>query len=288
MVYRMSCGVGDMELTRREMFGALGVAAGSCVLSSCTRREIKTEKPASWSPVPWPYHELDPETTAERAYLCYFEGHCMYAVFKSIVGQLADRYGEPYQSFPFAMMSYGAGGVASWGSLCGALNGAAAAIGLFASGREQQMSLTNQVFLWYEQTELPVHVPAQPKLDMQMRKSVAHSILCHPSVSTWSKASGYPVAGKEHNERCAGSRRTPPGGPCSCSMKAWRAGSPIQWSRRNRQAGATPAMAGKGNEKTLWPGWPAAVATRCRLTSIRRCRPGRSEAVTRPRRFPIH
>jgi hypothetical protein len=193
-----------MQLTRREVFGAVGIAAGSCMLSSCMRQEMKTTQGKAGSDaVPWPYHELDPQTTAGRAYLYYYEGHCMYGVFKSIVWQLAERYGEPYRSFPCGMMTYGAGGVASSGSLCGALNGAAAVIALFASGRQQQASLASQVFLWYEQTELPVHVPAQPKLDMRMPASVAHSVLCHPSVGAWSKASGYPVAGKEHMERCA-------------------------------------------------------------------------------------
>lgn len=193
-----------MELTRREVFGAVGIAAGSCMLSSCMRQEMKTTQGKTGPDVaPWPYHELDPQTTAERAYLYHYEGHCMYGVFKGIVWQLAERYGEPYRSFPCGMMTYGAGGVASWGSLCGALNGAAAVIGLFASRKEQQASLASQVFLWYEQTELPVHIPAQPKLDMEMPTSVAHSVLCHPSVGAWSKASRYPVAGKEHMERCA-------------------------------------------------------------------------------------
>ena len=192
-----------MQLTRREVFGAMGIAAGSSVLSSCTRQEMKTAQSKTGpDAVPWPYHELDPQTTAEQAYLYHYQGSCMYGVFKSIVGQLAERYGEPYRSFPCGMMTYGAGGVAGWGSLCGALNGAAAVIGLFAS-RKEQASLVNQVFLWYEQTELPIHVPAQPKLDMEMPASVAHSVLCHPSVGAWSKASRYPVAGKEHMERCA-------------------------------------------------------------------------------------
>jgi len=192
-----------MERTRREVFGALGIAVGSCMLSSCMRQEMKTTQGKTDPDVAcWPYHELDPQTTAERAYLYHYEGHCMYGVFKSIVWQLAERYGEPYRSFPCRMMTYGAGGVASWGSLCGALNGTAAVIGLFAS-RKEQASLVNQVFLWYEQTKLPIHVPAQPKLDMEMPASVAHSVLCHPSVGAWSKASRYPVAGKEHMERCA-------------------------------------------------------------------------------------
>jgi hypothetical protein len=185
------------------VFGAVGIAAGSCVLSSCARQEMKTAQgEAGPDAVPWPYHELDPQTTAERAYSYYYEGHCMYGVFKSIIRQLAERYGEPYRSFPCGMMTYGAGGIASSGSLCGALNGAAAAIALFAAGRQQQTSLAGQLFLWYEQTKLPVHVPAQPKLDMKMPASIAHSVLCHPSVGAWSKVSGYPVAGKEHMERC--------------------------------------------------------------------------------------
>jgi len=193
-----------MELTRREVFGALGVAAGSCVLSSCTHEETKTSQ-AKIDPavLPWPYHELDPDTTAARAYLYHYEGHCMYGVFKAIIGQLADRYGEPYRSFPCAMMTYGAGGVASWGSLCGALNGAAAAIALFVPDRQKHASLINRVFLWYEQTELPVYLPAEPKLDIRVPTSVAHSVLCHPSVGVWCKTSGYRVASKEHMERCA-------------------------------------------------------------------------------------
>jgi hypothetical protein len=153
--------------------------------------------------LPWPYHELDPETTAARAYSSHYKGHCMYGVFEGIIGQLADEYGEPYRSFPCAMMSYGAGGVASWGSLCGALNGAAAAIALFAPDREKHASLINRVFLWYEQTELPVYLPAEPKLDIRIPASIARSVLCHPSVSTWCKTSGYRVASKEHMERCA-------------------------------------------------------------------------------------
>lgn len=193
-----------MEWTRREIFDAVGIAAGSCLLSSCTRQEIKTAQPVKGSSdLPWPYHQLDPEATAERAYPLYHEGHCMYGVFKSILGQLAERYGEPYRSFPCGMMTYGAGGVAGWGSLCGALNGAAAAITLLTPGKEQQAKLTGQVLLWYEQVELPVYAPARPKLAMQMPASVARSVLCHPSVGAWCKKSGYPVGGKEHNERCA-------------------------------------------------------------------------------------
>ncbi len=193
-----------MRWTRREAFGALGAAAGSCMLSSCTREEMRaSQEKMDPGALPWPYHELDPETTAARAYSCHYEGHCMYGVFRSVIGQLADRYGEPYRSFPCGMMSYGAGGVGGWGSLCGALNGAAAAIALFAPDRQKHASLINRVFLWYEQTELPVYLPAEPKLDMRIPPSTAHSVLCHLSVSVWCKTSGHRVGSKEHMERCA-------------------------------------------------------------------------------------
>ena len=52
-------------------------------------------------------------------------------------------------------------------------------------------------------SDLPTYVPAKPKLEVRIPRSIAHSVLCHPSVSRWCKASGYPVAGKEHMERCA-------------------------------------------------------------------------------------
>ncbi|MBE0535997.1 MAG: C-GCAxxG-C-C family protein [Phycisphaerae bacterium] len=190
-----------MELTRRKMLGA--VAAGSCLVSSCMREEVKTAALTTGADAAWPYHELDPERTANLAYGYYPEGQCMYAVFRSIVGQLADQYGEPYRSFPYRMMAYGTNGVMGYGSLCGALNGAAAAISLFEARKEQRASLTGQVFLWYEQTELPVYAPATPKVDMLMPVTVAGSVLCHLSVGNWTKVSVYPAKGKERTERCS-------------------------------------------------------------------------------------
>ena len=55
-------------------------------------------------------------------------GACMLGAFEPIVRGVADKLGAPYTSFPFAMFAYGAGGVAGWGTLCGCLNGAAAAL----------------------------------------------------------------------------------------------------------------------------------------------------------------
>lgn len=190
------------SLTRRELLGLAGIAAGSCALSSCIREQLKSP-PAKEPRLGWAFARLDPDITADRAYQDYYQGHCMYAVFKSIVGQLAEQSGEPYKSFPFDMMKYGAGGVAGWGSVCGGLNGAAAVIGLFATTQDQARVLTHELFTWYETTALPIYVPEKPKLEVEVPKSVSNSVLCHVSVSNWCKVSRHRAFSKEHNERCA-------------------------------------------------------------------------------------
>jgi len=126
----------------------------------------------------------------------------MYGVFESVLSQLAEAYGEPYASFPVDMMRYGAGGTGSSGSLCGALNGAAALIGLFVKSKEEMKQLVGQLFLWYEQIELPVYVPGEPALDIEMPKSASHSVLCHVSTTRWCAASGHQAFSKPRKERC--------------------------------------------------------------------------------------
>jgi hypothetical protein len=32
----------------------------------------------------------------------------MYGAFEAVLGQLGEKYGDPYKSFPVAMMKYGA------------------------------------------------------------------------------------------------------------------------------------------------------------------------------------
>jgi len=190
------------QLTRREVFAAVGITTGSCVLSSCVSEQLASVR-AKKSDFPWTFARLDPNLTADRAYNHYYEGHCMYGVFKSIVSQLAEQWGKPYESFPFDMMKYGAGGVLGWGSLCGGLNGNAAVISLFATTETEGRLLTQELFRWYEQTALPVYVPQKAKLKMEMLQSVSNSVLCHVSVSNWCKVSGHPAFGEQHYERCA-------------------------------------------------------------------------------------
>jgi hypothetical protein len=183
----------------------MGIAGASFVLSSCLAEQDKRAvvSPADKQPqFPWPYLGLKADSAAERAYSDYDKGHCMYATFTSIVAPIGETLGEPYTSFPFNMMKYGAGGACGWGSLCGALNGAAAVIGLFAPTEEQRNNLTSELFAWYEKTHLPTYAPRKAIIPMQIPTTISSSVLCHVSISNWCKASGYKAFSKEQRERC--------------------------------------------------------------------------------------
>lgn len=191
------------HVTRRQLLVPVGIAASSCVLSSCLDNRVASSGPrSSATDVPWPYEELDPAITAERAYHDCKKGHCMYGVFASLISQLAEERGEPYSSFPIGMMRYGAGGAAGSGSLCGALNGSAALIGLFARNEDEMKLLVGEVFLWYEQTALPAYTPDKPLIEMEMQTSVPKSVLCHVSLTRWCKASGHKTFSNQQKERC--------------------------------------------------------------------------------------
>ena len=192
-----------MTLTRREVLGAVGIAAGSCALSSCAIEEMGSFQDGTGKRVfPWRYAELDPDITAHRAYSNFDKGHCMYGAFASVMSQLAEKYGEPYRSFPVEMMIYGAGGVGGWGSLCGAVNGSAALISLFVKKEEELKQLVDELFLWYQETELPAYVPPKHALNIEIAKSVSSSVLCHVSCTRWCKVSGHKTFTKLQKERC--------------------------------------------------------------------------------------
>lgn len=190
------------KITRRDAVRIFGAVAGTSLLNSALGFKAiaaETAKGATDSSFPWPYTKLDSDQIAERAYKGYYEGHCMYGAFEAIVGAVADKKGgEPFKSFPYKMMKYGAGGVGDWASLCGALNGAAAAIALFVA---EPKPLIDELFGWYEKEPLPNYKPKNPKFDIQT--SVAASVLCHQSVTNWCKKAGKKAFSPERSERCA-------------------------------------------------------------------------------------
>ncbi len=177
-----------------------GVALGAVVGSGATT--LLTHAATSAVPaLPWQYVALDPVVVAERAYADYYAGGCMYGAFESIVGQLADVVGAPFTSIPTAMAKYGSAGVSGWGTLCGALNGVAAAIYLVKTSATGN-PIINEIFGWYGVEALPNYTPKNPKY-ADIQSTVSQSQLCHVSVTNWCDHTGFKTSDPHRGERCA-------------------------------------------------------------------------------------
>jgi hypothetical protein len=180
---------------------AVGSLTGAAFSCSSNKNQVAAETTQAAAAFPWPYQKIDPTAAAEAAYAAYYTAGCMYGGFEGIISQLREAIGAPYDSFPSTMMGYGGAGVAGWGTLCGALNGVAAAISL-VSDPKVRSPLISEVFGWYGNTALPVYKPASPKFE-DIPVSTADSQLCHVSVSTWCTKSGFSATSPERAERCA-------------------------------------------------------------------------------------
>jgi hypothetical protein len=167
--------------------------------------------PAAVPAWPWPYAKLDPEEIRKRAHKAYYDGGCCYGAFHAIVSTLAEKLGEPFTLVPSQMMFYGGGGAAGWGTLCGALNGVAAAISLVVD-RTNANTIIGEVFGWSTQATFPSDTSNNYAVtrsflinrnDQALKQTVPNSVLCHASVSSWCSQAGIRASAPERAERCA-------------------------------------------------------------------------------------
>lgn len=192
----------------------LGCAGKEGVSPTPTPTSTPTPSPTPEpTELPWPYEKLDVERTRKLGHLGYCKGlHCASGAFYAIVGQLQEKVGHPWTQVPIKMYHYGAGGVAGWTTLCGALNGSAGAINL-ATG-EDKMPLVNELMGWYTVTPFPsdesnryakdhAFLVEEYKSDEVLVQTVSGSPLCHVSVTNWCEKSGYASGSSERSERCA-------------------------------------------------------------------------------------
>jgi len=124
---------------------------------------------------------------------------CAFGVFHAIVGQLAEVVGAPYTGIPLQMMDWAGAGVVGFGTLCGTLNGAAAAIGLVCDGSDARAFISD-LLTWYSETALPTNLHAP---DVDFPRSIAGSNLCHVSLTRWCRTSGFASGSPERAERCS-------------------------------------------------------------------------------------
>ncbi len=161
---------------------------------------------------PWPYATLDPEEVRILAHDSFWGGYaCCAGAFHAIITKLEETVGEPYVEFPTKMMIFGHGGGVGWGTICGALNGAAAAIALVCEKADSD-ALIHELNGWYTQEQFPStisntyateHTYNNNDHDMVLAQGVCGSPLCHVSVTNWCNAADLGVYSSERKERCA-------------------------------------------------------------------------------------
>lgn len=204
---------------RRALLGGLGGLAIGCAVAGLTgslaragtgsgaaetRRFTRFSQQGgdfSWTP-----RKLDPDECAPVAYDGFWHNlnACGYGAFYSIVGMMAEKYGAPYDQFPFSMLAVNEGGIIGWGTICGALYGAAAAFALFWN-REECSPMVNELFRWYESAQLPVYDPGSAARAFvgPLPANAPGSVLCHVSVSKWCHGFNKKADSNELGERCA-------------------------------------------------------------------------------------
>ncbi|WP_028575295.1 split-Soret cytochrome c [Desulfonatronovibrio hydrogenovorans] len=196
-------------ISRRSLMSALGgaVIGGALGVTGRTAQAFELERFEqqgglfSWKPC-----ILDPDQCAPVAYDGYWHDGlgCGYGAFYAIVGTMGEKFGAPYNTFPFSMLEVGKGGTSDFGTLCGALLGAASAMALFWGRRERDPMVT-ELFRWYEQTPHPEYDPGAGAKGVagKIPTSISDSVLCHVSVSRWCYQTGFAEKSKERGERCA-------------------------------------------------------------------------------------
>jgi len=189
---------------------ATGVGVGAVGLNTVNDAKAgDKENTPSW---PWPYKELDVELVRKRGHQYYYKGGCMYGASGGLLSVLREEIGQPYTDFPHDMMRYGGGGIAGWGTVCGSLNGACAMITLIAG--KSYGKITNELMAWYTTASFPSdaannyaaqheYLVNEYKTDVVLPTTVSNSPLCHVSVNTWCRETGFASGSKQRAERCA-------------------------------------------------------------------------------------
>ena len=205
------------NVTRRDAMRAVGMGLGSILAvgagQAANAADAKDDlaNPAMVQGAEaWKYQTIDPKKVADEAYENYSVGRCMHTTFKAIVANVAEALREKdplaaqqIAAFPFHMMRYGGSGANGFGTLCGAVNAAMAAIGLFVSDSNTRKALCNEIGWYYERTLLPVYKPANAQDEQGYPQTIANSLLCHISSGKWAALAQVKTSSPERTERCS-------------------------------------------------------------------------------------
>lgn len=199
------------KLNRRDALRLAGVGLGTML--TCGAVKAADAPAAGVNPAcvegqhSWKYAIVDPDKVARDAYYGYPEGHCMHTTFSALLFNVADalRKTDPLAAdammqFPFHMMHYGASGVNGWGTVCGAVNAACAAIELFCGSSKTAKALESELGNYYESTMLPIFIPEDGE---KIPQTISASLLCHVSSGKWCEIAKVRTDSPERTDRCS-------------------------------------------------------------------------------------
>jgi len=193
------------KFSRREaVLGGAVLAAGAVAMSAVSSSGIGllSRADARETTLPWPYEKIDPQEVAKIAYESFYKDLCCYGVSRGIMVPLQKKIGEPYLSQPlYEGLKLGAGGIAEWGTVCGALLGATVITG-FIVPVDAGKQIINELFQWYSDSPFPTYEPERPRAQINVQ-TVSKSPLCHISVGKWLKSADRAIKSPEQRERCA-------------------------------------------------------------------------------------
>lgn len=226
------------NLHRRKFMKSAAVLSGAAICGmTAVKGAMASEVDTSGQSVPalpWGYEELDPEYIRKLGHLGYYAFECGGGAYWALMTALKEKIGYPYTLIPLptkteliahlenksknkphlqVMMQYGVGGMANYGTVCGAPNGASNAIST-ALPIDPALDIIARVLRFYETTSFPsdksneyatqhAFLPPKVKTDKALPQSSSHSALCHVSVAKWCERTGYASGSKERSERCA-------------------------------------------------------------------------------------
>ncbi len=212
-------------LTRREIITragyALGGAATLATLQSCSSRADAAAAPGP-QVADFPYEQhlpagyrLDVAAVKEPAYQGYYAGGCCHGAYSALIGHLASTVGAPFSLLPLDFGKFGGGGIASYGSICGAVLAGHLVLNMIVSNATARAAMMTDLMRWYERTAFPAYTPtAVNAAETGLTKDFSAgnlvtlqvtpgSHLCHASVSGWCTAVGVSASGNDKKARCA-------------------------------------------------------------------------------------
>lgn len=186
--------------------GACGLAAG--ITAGTLIRPAKVQA-AETITLPLPVVQVNIEKVRAYAWEAYFAGACMHGTATGLMQAYKEECGgSDWDIIPYGMYQYGGGGVNTWGTICGCLNGAMAVLNLLGL----HGTLGDALIGWYAEASFPEDnltgnpyltgsAPA-PILDENvLAHTVAKSPLCHESISKFLAAAGQSILDKDDQGR---------------------------------------------------------------------------------------